>query len=88
MIKLKITGINEYYYTFKDIYNNTYNLNVEFYEFEPKIDDIIYISDKVIKEKNIYAYGKVNGEYTRNDVEDVIKIERGNESFYLQRYYG
>lgn len=91
MIKLKIIGIEEYNYILENN-NNTCNLNIEFLGDKiPTINDIIYINEKILKEKNLYVYGPLNSKYSRNinvTEEELIKVITPNEEYYLQRYYG
>lgn len=91
MIKLKVINIEEYSYIL-ETNNQTYNLNIEFLGDKiPKTNDIIYIDEKIIKEKNIYTYGPLNSKYSRNiDVseEELIKVVAPKDEYYLQRYYG
>ena len=88
MLKLKIFEINNYNYILLDDENKKYNLNIEFYGFIPQVNDLVYIYEKNIKENILYTYGPVGDKYTKNEYEDIIKIERDNKYVYLQRYYG
>lgn len=91
MIKLKIINIENTNYTLEDN-KNKYNINIIFYgEKKPKENDIIYISEKMLNETNIYAYGPLNSKYSKNievKEEEFIKIVTVEEEYYLQRYYG
>lgn len=93
MIKLKIIDIKDYDYVLEDNNNKTYNLNIEFYGIKenPKVDDYIYISKKLLREKNLYSFGPFNSIYGKlvNLTEDeLIKVVTPKEEFYLKRYYG
>ena len=93
MIKLKIIDIKDYDYVLEDNNNKTYNLNIEFYGIKenPKVDDYIYISKKLLREKNLYSFGPFNSIYVKlvNLTEDeLIKVVTPKEEFYLKRYYG
>lgn len=59
MIKLKIIDIKDYDYVLEDNNNKTYNLNIEFYGIKenPKVDDYIYISKKLLREKIFIVLG-------------------------------
>ena len=50
MKKLIITKKDNYEYILKDIENNEYQFNIEFYNIEknPKVGDYLYISEKNI----------------------------------------
>jgi len=88
MIKTEIISINNYDYVLSDGIDN-YNLNLEFYDLDNKLNigDIIYIPKKLLKDNNIYTYGKINKDKKEND-DEYIKIISNNKEIYLQRYYG
>jgi len=51
---------------------------------------IIYINDKILNERNLYAYGPLNGVYGKKngvDEDELMKVVTDND-YYLQRYYG
>ena len=48
-----------------------------------EVNDYIYMLESTTKEKITVRYGPI---YTKNI--ELIKIIRGKEVFYLQRYYG
>ena len=85
MKKVKVVGIDKYLVSLEDSNNNKYQKNIEFYDIELKEGDIIYISDEVLKEPNVYTYGPL---ITATNMDDVIKIIKDDKSIYLQRYYG
>ena len=91
MIKLKVLNIDKCNYILEGN-NKVYNLALEFLgDRIPTINDIIYLSTKIIKEKNIYTFGPINGKYSKkNNVteDELIKVITPNEEYYLQRYYG
>ena len=88
MIKTKIISINNYDYVLSDGKNN-YNLNLEFYDLDNKLNigDIIYIPKKLLKDNSVYTYGKIN-EDKKENTDEYIKIISNNKEIYLQRYYG
>lgn len=88
MIKTEILNINNYDYILSDG-NNNYNLNLEFYDLDNKLNigDIIYIPSKLLINNGVYSYGKINGKENNNTNEN-IKIITNNKEIYLQRYYG
>lgn len=87
MKRVRIINKNRYDYTLEDDDNKKYVLNIEFYQAELNVGDYIYISDKVLKEKNLFAFGPLTED--KNIIEDdIIKVVQGNKEFYLQRYYG
>ena len=83
---LTIINKDNYNYTLKDEYNNTYNLNIEIYDNELKDNDLIYISDRLIKENTLLSFGPIKKE-TYNK-EELLVVLRNNEKYYLERYYG
>ena len=91
MIKLRIVDIDNCNYILEEN-NKLYNLVIEFLGNKiPNINDILYISSKILKEKNIYTYGPLKGRYCKNiniTEEELIKVITTNEEYYLQRYYG
>ena len=87
MKRVRIINKNRYDYTLEDDDNKKYVLNIEFYQAELNVGDYIYISDKVLKEKNLFAFGPLTED--KNIIEDdIIKVVQDNKEFYLQRYYG
>lgn len=88
MKKAKLIKINEYDYVFSDEKDRQYTINIEFYGSNlPKIGDVIYFPDKILDEKNIYAYGELK-EDKNLEADDLIKVVSGEKQYYLQRYYG
>lgn len=88
IIIIEIISINNYDYTLTDG-NNNYNLNLEFYDLDTKLNigDIIYIPRKLLINNGVYAYGKIIKSEKQN-IEEYIKIIYNNKEIYLQRYYG
>lgn len=93
MKKLKILKINNGKYDLKDDKNFEYQIYINFYdmEFDLIIDDIIYISDELLKEK-ILSFGELNSNYGRelnfNNNVDIIMIKHREKKIYLKRLYG
>lgn len=94
MIKLKIIKVDEEFdYYLIDNTNKKYHLNMEFYGLDnrPKVNDYIYLSKILLDENNLYNFGVIDGQYSKNvDVneKEIIKIVSGDREYYLQRYYG
>jgi RNase P/RNase MRP subunit p30 len=87
MLKLKIVAKSQYDYTLEDSNHNQYFLNIEFYDMEePSVDDYLYISEKLLKEEQVYSFGPINDK--NRDESEFIKLVRHNQEFYLERYYG
>ena len=88
MIKTEIISINNYDYILSDG-NNNYNLNLEFYDLDNKLNigNIIYIPKKLLKNNSVYTYGKIN-ENKKENTDEYIKIISNNKEIFLQRYYG
>jgi hypothetical protein len=53
---------------------------------EPSVDDYLYISEKLLKEEQVYSFGPINDK--NRDESEFIKLVRHNQEFYLERYYG
>jgi hypothetical protein len=87
MKRVKIINKNRYDYTLEDDDKKEYVLNIEFYQAELNVGDYIYISDKVLKEKNLFAFGPLMEDKNRTE-DDIIKVVQSDKEFYLQRYYG
>ena len=85
MKKVKVIKVDNYVITLEDNNKKEYIKNIEFYNIDLKEGDIIYISDEVLEEDNIYTYGPVKEDDT---MDDLIKIIKEDKSIYLQRYYG
>lgn len=83
---LTIINIDNYNYTLKDEYNNIYNLNIEIYDNELKVNDLIHISDRLIKENTLLSFGPIKKEISNK--EDLLVVFRNNKKYYLERYYG
>ncbi len=87
MKKVKIVEIGEYNYILDDG-NKKYEKSIEFNsKYKPKINDVIYISENVLEEENLFAFGDL---YNDKKVceDDIIKIVSGNNEYYLLRLYG
>jgi len=88
LVKLKVIGVSGNKYFLEDNFNNKRVKCIEFYGAEkPYINDYIYISDKIIREVNIFCYGEVF-DINRINCDEIIKIEKEDYFYYLQRYYG
>ena len=85
MKKVKVIKVDNYVITLEDNNKKEYIKNIEFYNIDLKEGDIIYISDEVLEEDNIYTYGPVKEDAT---MDDLIKIIKEDKRIYLQRYYG
>lgn len=84
--KLQIININRCNYTLLDNDNKQHEVSIIFYEFKPQLNDYIYLDEKIIKEINIYNFGPIKDKNIKD--EEIIKIIRNKEEYYLQRYYG
>lgn len=84
IIKLKLIEINSYKYVFEKENNETIVMDIEIFgDLKLEVNDYIYMLESTTKEKITVRYGPI---YTKNI--ELIKIIRGKEVFYLQRYYG
>ena len=87
MKKVRIVKIDKYNYTLFDG-NNYYIKNIEFNsQFKPNVNDIVYISKKILDEKNLFAFGDLYKDKNVTE-EDIIKVVSSNNEYYLQRQYG
>ena len=88
LIKLRVKKIDNTNYKLKDSKGNIIIKNLIFNTNKtPNIDEYIYLSEQIIKEKNIFQYGIINNLDKINNNE-VIKIETKDGEYFLQRYYG
>ncbi len=87
MKKVRVVGINGYFYTLDDGVNK-YIKNIEFYsKKKPQESDLIYISEKILNEKTLLSFIEpYNNAYLKTD--DIIKVISKNDEYYLQREYG
>ena len=88
MKKTKIINIDHYSYTLEDEYLNKYIKPINFYDnIKLVVGDYVYIPEKVLKEKNIFAYGRIREEdIVSLNLDDIIKIETNTKDFYLKKY--
>ena len=88
LIKLRIVDINEYDYTLEYPNGEKIKKNISFYpDYKSECDAYIYMSESIIKEKNIFQYGTIYNSEKIN-INEIIKIETLNKEYFLQRYYG
>jgi len=93
MKKYRVVETNNYNYSLQDDWGILNNLNIELIDTNEKIEvnNIITLSEKLIKEKNIYTFGPVenNQDSTAKRASDEIMIlEKENKKICFQRYYG
>ena len=87
MKKVKVVKIDNYNYTLSDGIKE-YQLNMEFYsKYQPKVNDIIYLADKILDKFNLYTFDDLYND-DNVKVDDIIKIISGKNEYYLQRQYG
>ena len=88
MKKVVIKDIKGYDYTLVDNEDNTYIKNIEFYsDYKPMVNDIIYISEKILEEVNLYSFDYIYD--TKNvNLEDMIKVVHEDKEYYFQRRFG
>ena len=84
IIKLKVVDIKDYYYTFEKVTGEIINMDIEvFCNFKIQVNDYVYMLEDTTKETITVRFGTVISDET-----EIIKIARGEEAYYLQRYYG
>lgn len=81
----------------KEIHDNNYILvnknekyikNIEFVsEYKPKVNDIIYLSEEILNEINLFLFTELNNHSNINE-KDLIKIISGENEYYFIRQYG
>jgi len=87
MIKLQVLDINSDLYLLRDEFDNLRKKNIIFINKEIKINDYIYLSEKVIKEDNIFTYGYIYN-FNQININEIVIIESKDNLIVLQRYYG
>jgi len=88
MKKVRIKKIEKCNYTLIDDNNNEYIKNIEFTgKYKPQEGDIIYLSDKILVEVNLFSFGDIYDKYNVS-VDDIIKVISDNDEYYLERQYG
>ena len=91
LVKLEIIGIDDFNYILKSD-KGTYSLLIEFHgNIVPNIGDYLYVTDKILGKRCLYAYGPLDGIYgKKKDIneDELMKIVTGGNEYYLQRYYG
>lgn len=94
MIKLDIIGIDGYSCLLRNINDKEYNINIEFYDidFKLEIGDILYMNEEVVNHHEILRYGDIESEYGRKIIDDrdkdIIVIIKKDKKYYLKRLYG
>ena len=88
MKKVVIKEIKEFNYKLVDEINDQkYIKNLEFLgSYIPKVNDIIYIPDEILKEINLFTFREITKLDEVNESE-LIKIVSDKE-YYLKRIYG
>ena len=68
------------------------DLDLEFYDFYVDVGDILYFPPGMFNNEKVLCfgdvksiYGKDMNKYTRDDL---LIIKKGNDIYYLKRYYG
>ena len=87
MKKVVVQCIDNNNYTLVDG-NNTYVKNIEFYtEVKPKVNDIMYLADRVVDRISLYAFGEIYD--TKNyRVDDFMKLVSNGKEYYYQELFG
>lgn len=99
MIKLEVVKIDNYLYELKDENNVTYNLNLEFLDFEEplQIGNQISMNSRLLDPEyeeysTSYTFGNLDNKYGKENLTiddiDVIKIIKDDKEIYLKRLYG
>ena len=89
MKKVRILEANDNSYILVSSDGKQYEKSIEFYNVEaPKVGDLLYLSDKILNDVNIYCFGPFEENLKNINEDDIIKIVSSNQEYYLQRYYG
>jgi hypothetical protein len=87
MKKVVIKEIDGYNYTLVNN-NKEYVKNIEFYDtYKPVVGDIIYISDNILNETNLYSFGEIYDPKNYSNG-DIIKVISKDKEYYFQRRFG
>ena len=91
MREFEVISRNNYTYILR-CNNKDYKYNLEFYDFYVDVGDILYFPPSMFNNEKVlcfgdvkYIYGKDMNKYTRDDL---LIIKKGNDIYYLKRYYG
>lgn len=86
MKKVIVNKIDGYDYYLIDSNNKTYVKNIEFIcEYKPRVNDIIYLSENILNEENIYIFTEEIDNKIKE--EDVIKVvSKDNDHYYIRQY--
>ena len=92
MIKLLINKIDGYNYYLNDVnLDDSYVINIEFYGDKPAVNDYLYLSYPLTKEK-ILNIGPLTSECGNDilseDDDDFVILEHEGKITYLKRIYG
>ena len=86
--KVTISKIEDYNNTLIDSNNKVYIKNIEFIcDYQPKINDIIYLKEDILNERNLFSFTEINNENNIKE-EDLIKVVSENNEYYYIRQYG
>lgn len=84
IVKAKVIQKDGYNYTLELSTGKRFIKNIEVYNnIKIEINDNIYILNSTLYEDNMLQFGKIV-----NNKDEIIKIIRNEEEYYLQRYYG
>ena len=86
--KYRVNSIDELNYKLIDDNNNEVTITAIFTDYVPKVGDILYIWNKIIKDNTILEFGKLTDEDKNATEEDIIKVISNGNEINLQRYYG
>ncbi len=88
MEKVRIKKINNYDYTLIDNSNKEYIKNIEFTgKYKPHEGDIIYLSEKILIENNLFSFGDIYDQYNV-EIDDIIKVVNNEKEYFFQRQFG
>ena len=93
MKKVTIKNKEDYIYYLMDD-KNEYKLKLEFYDLNnlPKIGDVFYLDERLLKENILLSFGLINSDDGKNIAllkeDEILILDNGKDKIYLKRYYG
>lgn len=99
MVKLQIINKIGHVYTFKDIYNKCFDIDIEFLDIEdqPQIGEVVFIKEELLNPQyegysTSYTFGSLQNKYGKQNILiddiDIIKLISNEKEIYLKRLYG
>ena len=91
MREYEVISRNNYTYILR-CNNKDYKYNLEFYDFYVDVGDILYFPPGMFNNEKVLCFGDVKSIYgkymNKYTIDDLLIIKKGNDIYYLKRYYG